>query len=54
MSIEISIAIGSAPAELVAGNSYALTVTYSSAGYTETFNAASSDTSIATLAAEAL
>lgn len=47
-----SIAIGSVPAELVAGNSYALTVTYSPAGYSETVNAASSDTSIATLAAD--
>ena len=47
-----SIVIGSGPAELLAGNSYTLAVTYSPTDYTETVNAASSDTSVATLATD--
>ncbi|MFE8049330.1 tail fiber protein [Brenneria goodwinii] len=47
-----SITIGSVPAELLAGNSYTVPVTYSPASYTETVNSASSDPTIATLAAD--
>ncbi|MEI7261348.1 tail fiber protein [Pectobacterium carotovorum] len=44
-----SIDIGSAPSELVAGNSYTLLVTYSPTNYTESVTTASSDASVATL-----
>ncbi|MDU4353040.1 tail fiber protein [Phytobacter diazotrophicus] len=47
-----NITIGTAPSALLAGNSYSLPVTYSPATYTEMVNAASSDASVAALAAD--
>ncbi|MEQ9852710.1 tail fiber protein [Pectobacterium aroidearum] len=44
-----SIVIGSVPAELLAGKTYSVPVTYSPSGYTEVVNSASSDASVATL-----
>ncbi|AUH00843.1 phage tail protein [Prodigiosinella confusarubida] len=44
-----AISIGSAPSELIAGNSYSIAVTYFPDNYTETVNASSSDSSIASL-----
>ncbi|PWC10639.1 phage tail protein [Brenneria roseae subsp. americana] len=47
-----TISIGAIPAELLAGNTYAVPVTYSPTSYTETVNSASSDPTVATLAAD--